>query len=1279
MASPALAEDLGDFMRQSDLFHDEYLQDLKVAEQTVISYSKDTKVDQYMLLLAAARVARLQGIYTQAASLLRKALEIKDLNYLTRMRLLVEFRLVVLERFSPQFGGYDATTADIRCLDPELRFQAVQLDELLQSVLSQADLKGKSQAVIDREKAELRQLLVSRRWAEGGSVLRELSQHQALGNGRPMLANMTTEYGKALDSESATEVQAGWLRPMQRDNLAARRVWPLRSLLFAEDAPVTPPEQCTMPGSGLWHGDGLLALVCAERQLFPLGSPDDLGLWIESPHYEWVTSERFRQQWAARQPPLLARQQAAQPLLAVAHSQLVGPRFRRARLRLQYVEVMSKLAWELAGKLPEPQAQTILPELESLASAAAEVADRRLLRQIVAMGTLVKSLRSPTAASVDWLDKLLKMSIEDGDYGQLLGWGRLFAAAAAQQAFTAFRPDAADVLYSLALRFYQAAGAPLEASQLIQRQAEMLRSAGATSRAVDAMQQGLTLLAANQTECKLKPTLPAEHVISRAALLSDSASIFSELGQLTELRRKVAELRAYGGELLRVADGNALIAAEQAPLPATLRVRDPLLQQATALLLAARRAKLKSDGLVAQAKAAAAAAGPGGDAARARWRQLFEQNSALVDAVLTLQQAMSLAHQAHWNNIRLQQLEYTQSIRDSEDDINNVCDNARLTHKSTKEKHQQFINEIENQESALEPYLRILLEYTPSFPGEQAKPDTLDFIHNRSQRSHRVMNFRMTIERKMYAAARESLRIIEQKNGVDWYSRDTQEPWNGLELVAKLYAGLYGDKAATKQQVLDATQRMIESFERRRIATRDERMRALLAQQPQGGSIYATAVDASGRIGDAPHTLDYIERAKAKALQERVLLENNPAAIRALNLGSALNMIDVTLARTGCAGGSGEPQCLALRERSQALLREYEEQRQLSPLFAGTSPPSLAELQAALPEKTALLDYFLSEGAITAVLLTKESAKVAFRRPASPVYFKKVVRRVRDRLDVKAEVPSCELAWLAEMTLPAGDELARLSAAGITNLVLVPHGVLHDIPFAALPVGKRRLIEQFVLRELPYAGLLKRAPSPAAAKATAAVLYYDGDPESGRSANAQQEAEMVAKLYDNSVPQAVLDRQQLLSAFRDYQGVYFVGHAVGSKDNENLFGKIDLPRVSPIDSGDLSVIDIVSFADPFRARWVFLSACEGARSNHSLGAEGLGMAQALLQKGVRTVLANLVTEKSQSKSPQILTPLIAALRVGDDPATALSMMQRAAIQNRSPLHSWASLVAIGGF
>jgi hypothetical protein len=69
----------------------------------------------------------------------------------------------------------------------------------------------------------------------------------------------------------------------------------------------------------------------------------------------------------------------------------------------------------------------------------------------------------------------------------------------------------------------------------------------------------------------------------------------------------------------------------------------------------------------------------------------------------------------------------------------------------------------------------------------------------------------------------------------------------------------------------------------------------------------------------------------------------------------------------------------------------------------------------------------------------------------------------------------------------------------------------------------------------------------------------------------------------------------------------------------------------------------------------------------------------LLQKGVRTVLANLVTEKSQSKSPQILTPLIAALRVGDDPATALSMMQRAAIQNRSPLHSWASLVAIGGF
>lgn len=489
-----------------------------------------------------------------------------------------------------------------------------------------------------------------------------------------------------------------------------------------------------------------------------------------------------------------------------------------------------------------------------------------------------------------------------------------------------------------------------------------------------------------------------------------------------------------------------------------------------------------------------------------------------------------------------------------------------------------------------------------------------------------------------------------------------------------VHAGLYQNKASTAQAVLDFTRRMIELFERRRIATRDDRIRARLFDLTEGQYVYATAVTSASIVGSVRETLEYIERAKARVLQERLLVEDNPAALRALNLASALNLADESLQRNHCEEATPKPVCPGLQEQAKTLRGQYEEQRKRSPLLATSASSSLDELLASLPPNSALIDYYVAGDSVIAVLLSKSGDKAVFRRLISTSFLEQIVRRVGDAMARGEEPKACELSLLAKLLLPNQSQMASLLKTGVTHLLLVPHGPLHDVPFAALPLLGGRLVEKFVLRELPYAGLLLRGTKVAAPNQKPAVLYFNGNPGGlGRTANAKPEAEAVAQLY-GAAAQEVKTRQHFLSELRDHDGVYFVGHAAGGSKT-GQFARIVLPRVSTDDDGALSVVDIVTYPESLRARWVVLSACETARGDRTSGDEGIGIARALLQKGVRTVLANLVSV-STAQPTQFLDKLYLELSAGTDPALALAQAQRKSIHQ--PVSQWAKMIAIGG-
>lgn len=1260
---------------QSDWFHDEYRQDLKEANAYVQQFLNNGSADRSAALLAAARISRLQGAYAQATAYLEQAAKVPNQDFFARLRRVVEERLLQLERFSPLFGGYSAITADLRCTFPDLAFQSMRFNDAVGNLLGQYSDAGKSEAQKQREAAEVMHLLSMVQWAEASFSLREMAQHEFLSPElRATLRNAFPRAESTFLSQSAKSVQNGWLVQEQRQNLRQRLLWPI-FLLLQEDKN-GPSQLCSSPEGSVTTGDALTSLACAEAYSFPIGTADDLGVLVEAPAYAPVAAQRAQQRWRTRQPTIQDRLQLTRPIIAATKTRLGAAGSKRGLTRLLYLESAQKVAAAVEGQLPQNQLASLIPDLELVAAAASEVGDRRLVRQAVALGALARSLHSPTAAGVDWVDSLVKLSIQDGDYGQLLGWGRLYASVAAEQANTYFRPDVADVLYHLAVRFYLSAGAPIEGSKAMERWAEVLQATGATKRALGLLKQALSTVADTVKSCQAKGFPPGDLFSQQAFLLNDFGSIVSELNDTELFQANTQEIQAFSEGVVKTLAADPDLHSPSSPvLPKNLHLNMPLMNQAVSLLLSARQAVAQMGPLVDAARKESSQPGSGQAAAK-KWEELFTKQQIVSHKVVALQMAAYGAYQSHAQRLRLKQLKYRDEIRNRDDAAGDTCNqDPRKVRRAVRIEQGKELSEQEAFFDAAEPYFPIILDVNGQ--KRDSDPNSVPaLLYSDLLRNKASTEVRLLIEQKQYLLAKKKLARIEREQGANWHTSGTHSSWNRLELYSKLYAGLYQQNAATTADVLTATRRMIEVFDGRRIATRDERMRTRFSDLPEGQLLYATAVNSASIVRSAEETLDYIERAKARSLQERLVFEDSPLLSRSLDLGKALNLIEDRLEANGCATTPSEPQCQAWQARANELLSEYEEQRRMSRLLASVAPTSLEKIVAAMPAQSALFDYFVTGDSVVGVLLAKGGDKWVFRRQISTTYLEQVVRRVRDRLALGDEPASCDLAWLSQLLLPDRAQMTVLKRAGVTLLFLVPHGPLHDVPFAALPVEGTRLIEQFVLRQLPYAGLIRREASDSAPKSQPAVLYYDGDAEdAARSANARPEALAIAKLYGLSDAKNVKTRADFLSALRDHDGVYFVGHAVAG-DNEGRFSRIDLPRVSPTDNGDLSVVDVLTNSQAFRARWVLLSACETARGVRASGDEGVGIARALLQGGVRNVLANLVRVNAAA-DPRFRNDLHRELKAGTDPAMALAKAQRTAYHNHLPTAQWASMVAIG--
>jgi hypothetical protein len=394
------------------------------------------------------------------------------------------------------------------------------------------------------------------------------------------------------------------------------------------------------------------------------------------------------------------------------------------------------------------------------------------------------------------------------------------------------------------------------------------------------------------------------------------------------------------------------------------------------------------------------------------------------------------------------------------------------------------------------------------------------------------------------------------------------------------------------------------------------------------------AID-SGRAGQV---LLWAERWRAGALLVRPARPPDDAALAA-DLAE-LRQVAVDLADTAAAGG--DPAAL-LRRQSTVEQRVRARSRHASGTHAPVPPASVRGLRAALGDR-ALVEYVEYGGALWVVTVVNGRTRL---RPLGPVAevadqvaaLRFGLRSVGYRLG-SARATEAAVA-LIESRAARLDRLLMAPLAadlGSRELVIVPSGPLHALPWPALPTCSCRPVSV-----APSAALWQRAQDAGTTGGHRVFAAGPGLPH----ATAE-----VAALARHRAGLRFTGRRALaetVTAALDGAGLaHIAAHGSFRADNP-LFSALHLA------DGPLTVYDLERLATP--PRHLVLSACDSGLPAVHPGNELLGLAAALLGLGTRSLVATVVPVPDRTSRPLMLR-LHRHLDAGLSPAAALHHAQR---------------------
>ncbi len=445
-------------------------------------------------------------------------------------------------------------------------------------------------------------------------------------------------------------------------------------------------------------------------------------------------------------------------------------------------------------------------------------------------------------------------------------------------------------------------------------------------------------------------------------------------------------------------------------------------------------------------------------------------------------------------------------------------------------------------------------------------------------------------------------------------------------------------------------------------------------------SLRAQAVETYQRVvlllmytGQQEQAFEFSERARARAFLDQ--LGNTRVNIRSNATGADIERARVLRGELielerNIRKESQKPKARQNHELIQFLEKQLEKKRReyediritikvKNPEYNSlltVEPLNLRDVQTLLNPGTTLLSYFVTQKKTLAFVITRDSFKTV-ELPVGEEELKSAIDEVRKPAGVHDPVPDALKSLYEKLVTPVKPHLT-------TPLIgIIPHGVLHYLPFAALTDGKRYLCDEYTLFFLPSATTLKflqekRKPSDNT------VLAMANSHAEGLSelAFADQEVQAIAiyyaRYYNSHLLISGRDTLQISSlrktqedvpllggpglefplmetqwghkqratetAFKNLASQFSILHlAAHAKLNTRnpLFSRILLSSDEKND-GTLEVHEIYEL-DLEKTNLVVLSACNTKLGKISRGDDIIGLNRAFIYAGAPSVLASL--------------------------------------------------------
>lgn len=438
--------------------------------------------------------------------------------------------------------------------------------------------------------------------------------------------------------------------------------------------------------------------------------------------------------------------------------------------------------------------------------------------------------------------------------------------------------------------------------------------------------------------------------------------------------------------------------------------------------------------------------------------------------------------------------------------------------------------------------------------------------------------------------------------------------------------------------------------------------------------VYRDMIELLLESGDQPAALEYVERAKSRALIDLLAsrdgLTGAVSEVTVSGKRAERNRLLSTLKDIEAKeriGSMERTRSASLSAERQAVLQQLQQLEPKTIALVQVEKPDLAAIRGELAANETMLVYYgsgdalygfaLDDRGVVAKQLDGENLDILVAE-----FREQIMRATGTGYQRRGE------QLYNRLIAPFAQRIAGRS------LVVVPHGKLHYLPFAALYDGERHLIESRAIRVLPSASVLQYVDTqPVASPALLAL----GNPALSDPGLDLPGAEIETRTIVDGwgAAEAYLRGQATETAFKTEAGRYGYLHLAshGVFDSARPLQSRLLLTGDSANDGALTVREIYDLS--LSADLVTLSACETALGDIANGDDVIGLNRGFFYAGARSIVSSLWVV-SDASTEELMKAFYAQLKSADKAEALRQAQLRTATDYPHPFY-WSAFQLSG--